>query len=42
MDVTYLNLMLGVPPTCFHLLSTFLQVSVKPQVISVSAYPGTG
>ena len=42
MNVTYLNPMLGVPLSHSHCLSSFLEVSVKPQVILVSAYTGTG
>ena len=39
MNVTYLNLVLGIPLTHLHHQSAFLQVlSVKPSVIS--AYPG--
>ena len=39
-DITYLNLVLGVPLTHLHHLSAFIQaLSVKPSVIS--AYPAT-
>ena len=40
LNITYLNLVLGVPPTDLHHISAFMQVSsVEPSAIS--AYTGT-